>query len=77
MPYVTNSFAIMATTVDIELHGTVDSLDINNVCLHAYPGADLCGTFDTTRATSGGFVELIGDNTFFSFGVVFKATIGN
>ncbi len=33
--------------------------------LHAYPDADLCGTFDTTRSTSGGFVELIGDNTFF------------
>ena len=30
-----------------------------------YPDADLCGTFDTTRATSGGFVELIGTGTFF------------
>ena len=33
--------------------------------LHGYPDADLAGTFDTTKATSGGFVELIGENTFF------------
>ena len=55
----------MKSTADIKLHGQVDSSDIDNVVLHAYPDADLCGTFDTTRATSGGFVELIGAGTFF------------
>ena len=41
-------------------------MDIDNVVvIHAYPDAELCGTFDTSRATSGGFVELIGLNTFF------------
>ena len=55
----------MKSAAHIKLHGQVDSLDIDNVVLHAYPDADLCGTFDTTRATSGGFVELIGLNTFF------------
>ena len=33
--------------------------------MHGYPDADLAGTFDTSRATSGGFVEIVGDNTFF------------
>jgi hypothetical protein len=33
--------------------------------LHAYPDADLAGTFDTTKATSGGFINLFGLNTFF------------
>ena len=58
-------YSYLKSTAHIKLHGQVDSLDIDNVVLHAYPDADLCGTFDTTRATSGGFVELIGLNTFF------------
>ena len=53
-------YLYLKSTAHIKLHGQVDSLDIDNVVLHAYPDADLCGTFDTTRATSGGFVELIG-----------------
>ena len=55
----------MLTTSHSKLHGKVDTLDLNNVVLHGYPDADLAGTFDTTKATSGGFVELIGDTTFF------------
>ena len=47
------------------MHGKVDSLDLDNVVLHGYPDADLAGTYDCTRATSGGFLELVGDNTFF------------
>ena len=58
-------YSYLKSSADVKLHGTVDSLDIDNVVLHAYPDADLCGTFDTTRATSGGFVELIGAGTFF------------
>ena len=48
-----------------KLPGRVDTLDIDNVVLHGYPDADLAGTFDTSKATSGGFVEIVGDNTFF------------
>ena len=25
----------------------------------------ICGTFDTSRSTSGGFLELVGDNSYF------------
>ena len=58
-------YSYLKSTAHIRLHGQVDSRDIDNVCIHAYPDADLCGTFDTSRSTSGGFVELSGLNTFF------------
>ena len=58
-------YSYLLTTINTKLHGRVDSMDIDNVVLHAYPDADLAGTFDTARATSGGFVEIIGDDTFF------------
>ncbi len=70
-------YSYLKSTAHIKLHGLVDSLDIDNVCIHAYPDADLCGTFDTSRSTSGGFVELSGLNTFFSFGLVFKTPNSN
>ena len=60
-----NLYSYLKSTAHIKLHGQVDSLDIDNVALHAYPDADLCGTYDTSRSTSGGFVELSGLNTFF------------
>ena len=47
------------------MHGCVDSKDFETVVLDAYPDADLAGTFDTTRATSGGFLQLSGVNTSF------------
>ena len=58
-------YSYLKQTSHIKLHGQVDSVDIDNVAIHAYPDADLCGTYDTTRSTSGGFVELIGLSTFF------------
>ena len=32
---------------------------------HAYPDADLAGSYDSTKATSGGFIHIHGENTFF------------
>ena len=58
-------YSYLLTTSHTKLHGKVDSLDLDNVVLHGYPDADLAGTYDCTRATSGGFLELVGDNTFF------------
>ena len=58
-------YSYMLTTSHSKLHGRVDTLDLDNVVLHGYPDADLAGTFDSTRATSGGFVEIVGDNTYF------------
>ena len=58
-------YSYLNPTAHIKLHGQVDNMDIDNVVIHVYPDDDLCGTFDTTRATSGGFVELIGLKTFF------------
>ena len=55
----------MNTTSHTRLHGRVDKIGIDNVVLHAYPDADLCGAFDTSRSTSGGFLELVGDNSYF------------
>ena len=43
----------------------MDINDINDHVIHCYPDADLAGTFDTTKATSGGFVEVTGPNSFF------------
>ena len=37
----------------------------------AYPDADLARSYDTTKATSGGFIELVGPNgTAFPFGIL-------
>ena len=58
-------FSYLLTTKERSLHGIVDSRDLELLVLKAYPDADLAGTFDTSRATSGGFVELAGLNTMF------------
>ena len=58
-------FSYLHSTAHIKLHAEIDTRDIDNIELHAYPDADLCGTFDTSRSTSGGFVEIIGANSFF------------
>ena len=39
--------------------------DKDGLGIHEYPDADLAGTFDTARATSGGFIEIKGLNTQF------------
>ena len=43
----------------------MDSNDIDSVYIQTYPDADLAGTYDTTKATSGGFVEVVGPNSYF------------
>ncbi len=40
-------------------------METETVELHAYPDADLAGSYDSTRATSGGFIHLSGVNTLF------------
>jgi hypothetical protein len=55
----------LLTSQEYKLHGVVDSTDLDTIEIRAYPDADLAGTFDSTKATSGGFVELAGLNTFF------------
>jgi hypothetical protein len=58
-------YSYLKTTSHSRLHGQVDTNDLDSVELHAYPDADLAGTYDTTRSTSGGFVELVAANSFF------------
>ena len=57
-------YSYLNTTSHTRLHGQCDSNDIDDVVLHAYPDADLAGTFDSTRSTSGGVVEIVGNNAF-------------
>ena len=59
-------YSYLANTVKTALVATVDRRDMGNLRLEAYPDADLCGTFDTTKSTSGGFLALVGEyGTFF------------
>ena len=60
-----HSYSYFNTTSHTRLHGRVDTLDVDKIEPHAYPDADLAGTFDTSRSTSGGFVEHVGNTTFF------------
>ena len=53
-------YSYLHTTAHVKLHAQVDTQDIDNIELHAYPDSDLCGTFDTSRSTSEGLVELVG-----------------
>jgi hypothetical protein len=62
---LTHLFSYLQQTQASALHAFVDSSDMGVVELHAYPDADLAGTFDTTKATSGGFVHIDGPNTYF------------
>ena len=55
-------YSYLANTVKTALVGTIDQRDIDNLRLEAYPDADLCGTYDTTKSTSGGFLCICGDN---------------
>ena len=46
------------STLDSQLVSTVDSRDIDKVCLMAYPDADFAGCKRTSRSTNGGWFEL-------------------
>ena len=58
-------FAYLLQSKVSKLHATIDTMESETVELHAYPDADLAGSYDSTRATSGGFIHLQGVNTFF------------
>ena len=58
-------YSYLAYTRNTKLHATVDPSELDVVELHAYPDADLAGSYDTTKATSGGFLHLVGEVTNF------------
>jgi hypothetical protein len=60
--HISHLFSYIANSKNIALHGIIDSRDFGNLTVEAYPDADLCGSFDTTRSTSGGFLSLTGKN---------------
>ena len=62
---LTHLFSYLQQTANTSLHGHVNKRDCNVIELHAYPDADLAGSYDTTKATSGGFIHINGPNTFF------------
>jgi len=62
---IVHLFSYLDQTQGSSLHAFVVPQDINEIELHAFPDADLAGTFDTTKATSGGFVHIHGPGTFF------------
>ena len=64
-------YSYLAMTADVSMRCFVDSADQDTMEMHCYPDADLAGTFDTSRATGGGFCHLKGLNTFCPIGLVF------
>ena len=58
-------YSYMATTSHTRLHGQCGSNDIDDAVFSCLPWRRLSGTFDTSRSTSGGFGEIVGNNTFF------------
>ena len=48
--------------MNTSLSAVIDARDVDSLRLEAYPDADLCGTWDTTKSTSGGFLCIVGDN---------------
>jgi len=62
---LTHLFSYLQQTKNSSLRAYVTPSDIDAVELHAYPDADLAGTFDSTKATSGGYVHVAGPGTFF------------
>ena len=60
---LTHLFSYIANTPTTALHMVIDKRDIcdpTSLEVHGYPDADLCGSFDTTKSTSGGFLCLVG-----------------
>jgi hypothetical protein len=62
---LTHLFSYLQQTQASALHAFIDVNDRDTLELHAYPDADLAGTFDTTKATSGGFIHIDSKNTYF------------
>ena len=48
-------YSYIACSAEKKLHAQIDSKDLDNIALHAYPDADLAGSYDSSKATSGGF----------------------
>ena len=63
--HLTHLFSYLLQTQKTALHAYVNGNDIDDIELHAFPDADLAGSYDTTRATSGGFIHINGPNTYF------------
>ena len=58
-------FSYVQTKVATTLHAHVDSNDLEHVEIHAYPDADLAGSFDSSRSTSGSLIHLAGPDTYY------------
>ena len=58
-------YSYLNNTQNTVLNAYVDTADVGEVELHGFPDADLAGSYDSTKATSGGFLCLVGNNTFF------------
>jgi histone deacetylase 1/2 len=54
----------MHSTPDLKLTGYVND-PLDKVELHLYVDADFAGSREDTKSTSGGFLALVGENTFF------------
>ena len=53
-------FSYLAYHKNSKLNGHFNTADLDGLEIHAYPDADLAGTFDTARATSGVLLKLKG-----------------
>ena len=53
-------FSYLKMTSELKLHGFINCNDMDSIELHAFPDADLAGTFDTSKATSGGLIHISG-----------------
>ena len=61
----------MLATPDLKLTGYVND-PIESIHLKLYVDADFAGDREDTKSTSGGFLALAGDNTFFPLAWVSK-----
>ena len=62
---LTHLFSYLLQAQKTALRGYFNGNDIHEVELHAFPDADLAGSYDTSKATSGGFIHIHGSNTYF------------
>ncbi len=59
---LTHLFAYLQNHSTTKLVAEVDRRDIEELRIEAFPDADLAGSFDTSKSTSGGFLALTGPN---------------
>ena len=59
-----HAYSYLQRSVDLSLHGVVDTRDADVVELMSFPDADLAGAADTTKSISGGFLHLHAEGTF-------------